>query len=96
RPTRRAHRHETSPQTARPSQHTPVIRSASGREIMSITPQDVRHLIDHNRDNHGPRQQDVSRIVRVLNAHRRATTPHDEDPAPVEGDPRSEAGHAPV
>ena len=41
---------------------------------MSITPQDVRHLIDHNRDNPGPRQQDVSRIVRVLNAHRRTTT----------------------
>ncbi len=41
---------------------------------MSITPQDVHHLIDHNRDNPGLRQQDVSRIVRVLNSHRHPTT----------------------
>ena len=47
---------------------------------MSITPQDVHHLIDHNRDNPGPRQPDVSRIVRVLNAHRRSTTaPRDDE-----------------
>ncbi|WP_139142849.1 hypothetical protein [Humibacillus sp. DSM 29435] len=40
---------------------------------MSITPQDVHHLIDHNRDNRGLPQHDVSRIVRVLNAHRHPT-----------------------
>lgn len=58
---------------------------------MSITPQDVHHLIAHHRDNPGLRQQDVSRIVRVLNAHRRTTTTSDEDSAPVDGSPRLQA-----
>lgn len=61
---------------------------------MSITPQDVHHLIDHNRDNRGLPQHDVSRIVRVLNAHRHpttaaATTAPDVDPLANTGSPAS-------
>lgn len=42
---------------------------------MSITPHDVPHLIDQNPEQPHLRQQEISRIVRVLNAHRHPTIP---------------------
>lgn len=41
---------------------------------MSITPQDVHGLIDPSPEQPQLRQQEIGRIVRVLNAHRHPTT----------------------
>lgn len=61
---------------------------------MSITPQDVPHLVDPSPGNRRIRPQEIGRIVQVLNAHRRPTTVVAQAPVDTTRDCRETTGGA--